>query len=492
MTHPTDRPPSTSRNAAPPTTRRYSRVPKSMPGSAQASLRSFDTNAFSLAPKGPHSPRGPRATADELREVFGAFDIPFDTVREVGSPGPRGPRFHVVGPEECVVGRRFASLDAELGDDDPIVLAVEGRPSDSRLAMWRNALWPLVHVGAILYVEDGRARRITLSGADELDGEFDFEGAVLFGRRTSHVMGPDATVEKFDRNASHWDGDRGGAGYPHYRWMRRFVARFGRVARDGRGSSRRVLDFGCGAGWVGIEAAKIIGQSAELCAFDPSPEMVKIAESNAAAEGVKSFTGRTGFGEAPPFGQSAEQPTSPFDLVLSSGVASFSPDIESWLDGLAATVAAGGDLIVGDIHPASKGFRRRRRRKPLLPVREMNAFSREEIRQGLERRGFVHVRSGAYQLTRPIPEAMHVSETMLKGLLTYPLLWANRIASRLDSSFGSPLQDRFDSWVMVLSKPSAAERSPTQDDASAPADASSPDSGAAPSTASPSESASLG
>ena len=455
-----------------------------MPGSAQASLRSFDTNAFTLAPKGPHSPRGPRATADELREVFEAFDIPFETIREIGRAGPRGPRFHVIGPDECVVGRRFETLDAELAGESPVLLAIEGRPSDTRLAMWRNALWPLIHVGAILRVEGGRAKRITLSGTEQLSGEFDFEGAVLFGRRTTHVMGPDATVEKFDRNASHWDGDRGGAGYPHYRWMRRFVAQFGRIARDARGSARRILDFGCGAGWVGIEAAKIIGPSAELAAFDPSPEMVKIAESNAAAEGLTSFVGRTGFGEAPPFGRGAESPTEPYDLVLSSGVASFSPDIETWLDGLAATVEAGGDLIVGDIHPSSKGFQRRRRRKPLLPVREMNAFSREEIRQGLERRGFVHVRSGAYQLTRPVPEAMHVSETMLKGLLTYPLLWANRIASRLDSSFGSPLQDRFDSWVMLLSKPIAAASSATED---APAqDDSSPDS------ASPTDSASAG
>ena len=432
--------------------------------------------------------------------MFEAFEVPFETLREVGMLGPRSPRFHVIGPDECVVGRRFETLGAELGDDSPVLLAVEGRPSDARLAMWRNALWPLVHVGAILRVEGGIAKRITLAGTEQLDGDFNFEGAVLFGRRTSHVMGPDATVEKFDRNASHWDGDRGGAGYPHYRWMRRFVAQFGRIARDARGTARRVLDFGCGAGWVGIEAAKIIGEGAELAAFDPSPEMVKIAESNAAAEGVRSFTGRTGFGEAPPFGRGAPAPSEPYDLVLSSGVASFSPDIESWLDGLAATVAAGGDLIVGDIHPSSKGFQRRRRRKPLLPVREMNAFSREEIRQGLERRGFVHVRSGAYQLTRPVPEAMHVNETMLKGLLTYPLLWANRIASRLDSSFGSPLQDRFDSWVMLLSKPQAAadhaapgasdDVGPAQDDVPS-GDGSSAGSASAPSTESASASASV-
>lgn len=157
-----------------------------------------------------------------------------------------------------------------------------------------------------------------------------------------------------------------------------------------------------------------------------------------------------GFGEDPPFGG---EKSAPFDFVLCSGVVSFSLDFERWLDGLVATLKPGADLVVGDINPTSMGFLRRRKRKPLLPVREMNARTREEIRSGLEARGLKHVRSGAYQLTRPIPEAMYVNETKLGGVLTRPLLWLNQLATFVDRSFGSPLQDKFDSWVMHLRAP---------------------------------------
>jgi hypothetical protein len=181
--------------------------------------------------------------------------------------------------------------------------------------------------------------------------------------------------------------------------------------------------------------------------------MVRITGENAAKLGIASFEGRPGFGEAPPFPADGEEP---YDLVISSGVVSFSPDVPRWLDGLVATLAPGADLIIGDINPHSRGFERRRRRKPLLPVREMNARPREEIRRELEARGLVHLRSGAYQLTRPIPEAMHVNETRLAGVLTHPLLAANRIATFVDASFGSPMQDQFDSWVMHLRMPKEA------------------------------------
>ena len=48
-----------------------------------------------------------------------------------------------------------------------------------------------------------------------------------------------------------------------------------------------------------------------------------------------------------------------FDLVISSGVVSFSPDIDRWVDGLVGAVAPKGTLVVGDIHRDSRGFRRR-------------------------------------------------------------------------------------------------------------------------------------
>jgi SAM-dependent methyltransferase len=90
---------------------------------------------------------------------------------------------------------------------------------------------------------------------------------VLAARARALVLSPDATVEKFDLNAGGWNGEPGHPGYAHFRWMRRHVARFAHAS-----GAQRILDFGCGAGWVGIEAA-LLARAASLSAFDPSPAM---------------------------------------------------------------------------------------------------------------------------------------------------------------------------------------------------------------------------
>ena len=133
--------------------------------------------------------------------------------------------------------------------------------------------------------------------------------------------------------------------------------------------------------------------------------------------------------------------------MYSSGVISFARDRERWLDGLARSVAPGGTLVVGDINPQSAGMQRRRREKPLLPLREMNACTRDEVRGALEARGFAFERWAGYQLTRPVPQWMHWNETRLRGVLARPLLWLNQSGGALLGG-GSPR--RFDSWVMRL------------------------------------------
>ena len=80
----------------------------------------------------------------------------------------------------------------------------------------------------------------------------------------------------------------------------------------------------------------------------------------------------------------------------------------------------------------------------------MNASHSEDVRTALEARGFRLVRSAAYQLTDPIPGAMHVNETRLHGLLTRPLLWLNQTCAALHGGLGLLSADRFDSWVMEL------------------------------------------
>jgi SAM-dependent methyltransferase len=370
------------------------------------------------------------------------------SLREAQAPGSGEALLALVQPGQVAGPRTLEFLlrtaDECLGPAGALLLFLEGRRPPQQLAAWRNGLWPLLHASVSYQVEKTRTLRRTLSGEVELPlaqrkAHHVRSGSVLLLRRRVHAMSPDATVEKFDQNAAGWNGEPGAASYPHFRWMRRFVACFAELPRGAR-----LLDFGCGAGWCGIEAARRFG-AAQLCFFDPSPEMVKIAERNAREQGLGDPCGRTGFGEAPPFPAPGE---ASFDAVISSGVISFAPDHEAWIEGLVSTVAKGGTLVIGDIQPSSRGMQRRRRERPLLPARELNAQSAAEVRRLLEARGFECTGRAGYQLTRPFPEAMHLNETKLKGLFTYPLLWSNRLAAGANRALGFPGEEQFDSWVM--------------------------------------------
>jgi SAM-dependent methyltransferase len=344
-----------------------------------------------------------------------------------------------LGRSARVIGAADAqAAAAKLADDHTLLVAIPGAPEEHELARVREALWPACHViGLFRSGSDGLKRRGVAGGA-RIAAVMRWQGVLLAARTRAQVMSPAVTATKFDANASGWNGAPGSPGYGHFRWMRRFVGTFEPVP-----AGARVLDFGCGAGWVGIEAARS-ARDVALAFFDPSPEMVRMAMENARAAGVVRFEGRVGFGEDPPFPARGE---APFDLVVSSGVLSFSPDLERWIDGLACAVRRGGTLVVGDLNPASLGMRRRRRTHALLPVRELNAQTSGAIRALLEARGFRHLRTSGYQLTYPVPQAMYVSEERLGGALSPLLLLANRGAAGLECALGDPCQALFDSWV---------------------------------------------
>jgi SAM-dependent methyltransferase len=392
----------------------------------------------------------PRAMTPVLEDL----DVGIESVRMLGteSAGRRGHLIAGVAESHRSLAEPAAAIlsdaDALVGDDGLLFVFLLGERSDEELCDVRNRLWPAWHVGAIYRASQEEVTRTTLDEKKDLRRASGTHGTVLVARRRALVFAPETTVAKFDRNARGWNGEPGRPGYAHFRWMRRFVAEFAGHVR-----ARRILDFGCGAGWVGIEAAlaaKHEGGDPALCAFDPSPEMVRIAEENARAQNIASFTGRTGFGEAPPFPAEGEER---FDLVLSSGVISFAEDPDRWLDGLTRTASPGGTLVIGDIHRDSAGMRKRRAHKPLLPVREMNALVREDVRAKLERRGFAFEAWCGYQLTDPMPQLLHFSQTRLAGMLDGMLLRRNVSASRRDAASGSKQPDRFDSWVMRLRAP---------------------------------------
>lgn len=347
--------------------------------------------------------------------------------------GPIGTGLDV--PAAANLYRKHA--DPALGPTSTLLLYFKSPRADAELARWRNQLWPWLHVVGLYRIRSGAIRRETLQGSAELAGRVERDGFVLVAKRREHVMGPAQTTAKFDQNAGGWNPAPGSPGYAHYRWMRRYVARFARP-RDGA----RVLDFGCGAGWVGIEAA-LGAKDVELCAFDPSPEMARSAGENARAAGITRFCARVGFGEAPPFPAAGERG---FDCVYSSGVVSFSPDIERWCDGLVSTLESGATLVIGDIQRESRGMQKRRATRVLLPAREMNAQTPDEVRKRLEKRGLVHEATAGYQLTDPIPQLTHHADRKLGGLLAPLLLALNRVAA------GAQASPRFDSWVMRLKR----------------------------------------
>ncbi len=329
--------------------------------------------------------------------------------------------------------------NASLPADGWALFFLKDARTDAELARWRNHLWPWLHVVALYRIAGGRAERETLQGRTPVAGEIAKSGVMIVAQRREQVLSPVATVQKFDANSGGWNGEPGKPGYAHFRWMRKYVALFARP-----GGSRRILDFGCGAGWVGIEAALAAGD-AQLCAFDPSPEMVRIAQENARSSGVKRFEGRTGFGEAPPFPAAGEER---FDCVIASGVVSFSPDRKRWFDGLVSTVAPGGVLVVGDLNRESKGMRRRRAERALLPARELNGLVASEAAAELTSRGFTIEESAGYQRSWPAPQLAHYSDAKLGGALSPLVLAWNRM-----SAGPTAKPEKFDSWVLRARAP---------------------------------------
>lgn len=406
----------------------------------------------------PNSPRPdgtlalhPRA----LDHVFSDLAIPLAQVRTDESPAAPPPEDDATGlcgiaaassDLAAFAPRVLAFARAHVGGHGTLIVFCQGARTSESLAALRNALWPAFHVVACYETSDQGSTRFTLDERRALGKGRGLRGTALVARPVAVVFAPEATVVKFDKNAAGWNRAQGERGVRHFRWMRRYVAHFA-----GPRAARRVLDFGSGAGWVGIEAvlAAKPGQQPALCAFDPSPEMVRIATENAREAGITQFEGRTGFGEDPPFPAAGEEP---FDLVLSSGVISFSGERERWLDGLVGTLAPGATLVIGDIHRDSVHMRERRRTRPLLPVREMNAQVREDVRARLEARGLRFEAWCGYQLSRPIPQLLHASEKFLGGALDPLLVWWNDRASRTELAGGSRRPDRFDSWVMRMRK----------------------------------------
>jgi len=320
----------------------------------------------------------------------------------------------------------------------PVLAVLPGSPDEAALAVLRDGLWPQGHVSAYWRIDaEGRVTRRVAGETESLAGRAaPGPRTVLHVRPRAESLSQPVTRAKFDANAAGWNGNPGSPTYGHFRWMRRLLAELARPARGAR-----AVDAGCGVGWVGIEAARL---GATVAAFDPSPAMVELARANAQQTGVE-LDARVGFVEAAPFER-------PFDIVLNSGVISFAPDPQVFLQRLSALVAPGGLLVIGDINPLARGFRRRRRTRALLPVRELNGLPRAEVERLLIALGFRIEARRYYQLTWPVPELMAVAEQRGSAWACGLLLALNRAATVLDAALGSRCAGSFDSWILRARK----------------------------------------
>jgi SAM-dependent methyltransferase len=369
-----------------------------------------------------------------------------DCAPTVSEDGPLAPILHELGSqgvtppvvEVASVDARAAELLRAAASARATLAVLPGRPDDIVLSALREALWPAVHLSICWRIEaDGSVYRRTTGENEELPlRAAPGPRTVLHLRPRAEALSQPVTRAKFDANAAAWNGNPGSPTYGHYRWMRRLLAQ---VARPPRGA--RTLDAGCGVGWVGIEAARL---GARVSVFDPSPAMIELARANAAATGVE-VDARVGFVEDTPFRE-------PFDIVLNSGVISFAPDPQVYLDRLSAMVVPGGLLVIGDINPLARGFLRRRRTRPLLPVRELNGLPRARVEELLVARGWRIEERRYYQLTYPVPETMALAEEKGAGWACSLLLAANRAASALDATFGARAAGSFDSWILRARK----------------------------------------
>ncbi len=143
--------------------------------------------------------------------------------------------------------------------------------------------------------------------------------------------------------------------HQHEVWRERSEAVFDRL---GLGPGARVLDAGCGPGYVLLDLRRRVGPGGEVWGVDLTASLLEEARRQAAARGWTDL--HLLHGDL----HEVTLPADHFDLIWMRWVLSFPPDPGAILRRLAPCLRAGGVLVVQDyhhegiaLHPPSAGFR---------------------------------------------------------------------------------------------------------------------------------------
>jgi ubiquinone/menaquinone biosynthesis C-methylase UbiE len=147
-------------------------------------------------------------------------------------------------------------------------------------------------------------------------------------------MPRDRDVQAFDERAASYESGR------HGQLHKEISDRVAELALSRVPAPRRVLDVGCGTGYVLRRLAARLPRASELLGVDPAPKMLDVARS--ASPGPRlSF--RLGTAERLPAGDSA------YDLVVSTTSFDHWADQAAGIRECARVLAPGGALVLTDL-----------------------------------------------------------------------------------------------------------------------------------------------
>ena len=148
-------------------------------------------------------------------------------------------------------------------------------------------------------------------------------------------MPRDRDVDAFSRRAAGYEGGRIG------RLHRDIADRTVDLALSCAPGARRVLDVGCGTGYLLRQAARRLPDATDLAGIDAAPSMIQVARTASPDDARLRFS--TGFAEELPYSAGS------FDLVVSTTSFDHWADQRAGLVECARVLAPGGHLVVTDL-----------------------------------------------------------------------------------------------------------------------------------------------